>query len=194
MHQCVVVAPNGAIRESMALILKSWGVDSILLESLGELHDTLSTIPVCGILIEISASITASAQHKKETLAFLDLYPAAKFRFIDGKIAILGQSLDEFIDSCLEFQPRVLRKTARNDKYFALYLSADKTFLNDEKTVTINVSTEGYFIYSVREWQIGDRVWLRFLDDAKILQGTVRSVRPWGNNRFLPGIGIKLDS
>lgn len=193
MHQCVVVALSQAIRDSLAQLLKSRGIDAILLSSLADLHETLSTIPAAGILIELSASITASAEVKKSTQQFLDLYPSAKFRFLDDQVLIVGQSLEEFVADCLDFHPRVLRKSPRNDKFFALYLSPEKSFQHEEKTVTINASPEGYFVFSVREWQIGNPVWLRFLDDPNILHGTVRSLRPWGNNQFLPGIGIKLD-
>jgi hypothetical protein len=193
MHQCVVVALNQATRDSLAHILKSRGIDSVLLASLGEMHETLSTVPTAGILIELTASITASQVDKRAMQEFLDLYPSAKFRFVDDKVLIVGQSLEEFVEDCLDFQPRVLRKSIRKDKFFALYLSPEISFRHEEKTVTINASAEGYFIYSVREWQIGNPVWLRFLNDSKIQHGTVRSLRPWGNNQFLPGIGIQLD-
>jgi hypothetical protein len=158
------------------------------------LHHTLATTPVTGILLELSASIAATANEKKTSLELMDLFPSAKFRFLDGQVLIVGMTLEEFIEVCREFKPRILRKSERKNMYFALYLSDDKTFMHEEKTVTINVSTEGYFIFSVREWQVGNRVWMRFLDDDAILAGTVRSLHPWGNNKFLPGIGIKLDS
>jgi hypothetical protein len=193
MHQCVVVALSDATRNSLAHILKSRGIDSVLLASLADLNETLSNIPVSGILIELSSFIIASPQDKKVTQELLDLYPSAKFRFLDGQVLIVGKTLEEYLEECRLFPPRLLRKFPRKNIFVALYLSTDPTFLHAEKTVTINVSTEGYFVFSVGEWQIGDHIWLRFLDDDAILHGTIRSLQPWGNNQFLPGIGIQLD-
>ena len=78
-------------------------------------------------------------------------------------------------------------------RYLAVHRSADGKFEDAEKVVTANVSDHGCFVYSIREWSAGDRVWLRFLGDEADICGTVRSWRPWGNNKTMPGIGIKLD-
>jgi hypothetical protein len=74
-----------------------------------------------------------------------------------------------------------------------VHLSADAKFENAEKVVTTNISDRGCFVYSIRKWTTGDRVWLRFLGDDEDICGTVCSWRQWGNNKAMPGIGIKLN-
>jgi Tfp pilus assembly protein PilZ len=74
-----------------------------------------------------------------------------------------------------------------------VYLSADETFQDAEKTTTANMSDSGCFVVSTREWDIGGRVWLKFLGNEIAVCGTVCSMQPWGNNQFLPGIGIEVD-
>ena len=82
MHQCVVVALNQATRDSLAHILKSRGIESVLLASLADLNVTLSTMPARHPHRTLP-SITASPQDKKATQELLDLYPSAKFRFLE---------------------------------------------------------------------------------------------------------------
>ncbi len=82
----------------------------------------------------------------------------------------------------------------RKVSYLAVYLSADESFEDAEKVVTTNISPSGCFVYSAREWEPGSRVWLIFFGDEAVVCGTVCSSLPWGNNKLLPGIGIRLDT
>jgi len=194
MHNCVVVAHSEATRDFLALSLKSKGMNAVLLASLAELPGALEAAAVCGILLELTSAIKASAQEKRITQDFVELYPSAKFRLAADQVLIVGETLDGFVDRCLKFEPRWARKFPRVAKYLAVYISADETFMDSEKTVTTDASEGGYFVYSSREWRIGTRVWLRFPGHKVALRGTVRSFRPWGNNEWLPGIGIELDT
>ena len=82
----------------------------------------------------------------------------------------------------------------RESKFLAVYLSADETFADAEKVVTSNVSDRGCFVYSARQWALGSRVWPRFPGVEGVFCGNVCSIRPWGNNKFLPGVGVSLDT
>jgi hypothetical protein len=193
MKTCVVIAINKTIREFVAGLLKSMEIDAVLLASLGELRPTLEKVPVCGILLELTTVITASASDKRDTQESLDLYPTAKFRFAGDQVLILGGTLEQFVSRCGQFAPRKIRKGARETRFLAVYLSADETFQDAEKTTTANMSDSGCFVVSTREWDIGGRVWLKFLGNEIAVCGTVCSMQPWGNNQFLPGIGIEVD-
>jgi hypothetical protein len=166
----------------------------VLLASLAELPAALDATPACGILLELSTAITALPQHKKAAQELLERYPTAKFRFAGGQVLIVGESLNGFVDRCSQFEPRVTRRTARKEMYLALFLSADETFEDAERVVTFNVSDGGYFVFSVREWAVGDRVWLRFFGDESTICGSVRSFQRWGNDQVFPGIGIKIEA
>jgi hypothetical protein len=194
LKRCVVVARSDATRDFLADSLKSMGMDAVLLASPEELRGTLEVVPVCGILLELTSAITASVQDKKAIQEFFELYPSAKFRLVNYQVLIVGETLDGFVCRCRQFEPRLIRKSPRKDSYLAVYLSADETFKDAEKVVTVNVSNGGYFVYSVREWRVGSHVWLRFPGDEAIIRGTVRSFRPWGNNKLLPGAGIEVDA
>jgi hypothetical protein len=194
MRTCVVVALSEATRGFIAEQLESMGMGSVLLASLGELPATLDVTPACGILLELSTAITALPQHKKAAQELLEHYPLAKFRFANGQVLIVGENLHGFVDRCLQFEPRVTRKVARKERYLARSLSADETFEDAERVGTFNVSDGGYFVFSAREWTVGDCVWLRFFGDEATIRCTVRSYRPLGNDKFFPGIGIKIEA
>ena len=195
MMMCVVVAPSPDARNCIGSLLQARGMEVTLLASLEELPAILKTIPVCGILLEAMPSISSPRKGTESIHELVDLYPFATFRLAGKKVLVLGkaESLEEFVEQCRRFTPRVVRREARTIMHLAIHLSADNTFKDAEQTVTINVSNIGCFVYSIRKWTIGNRVWLRLLGDDLAISGTVCSWQPWGNNKLLPGIGIELD-
>jgi hypothetical protein len=194
MKTCVVIANLEETRDFMVAALKTRGLDAVSRASLGELRNTLETVPACGIMLELATAITASAPVKKDTQELFELYPFAKFRLADNEALILGETFDSFALKCGQFEPRKIRKYPRKSKYLAVYLSADEAFKEVERVVTANMSDCGCFVFSAREWELGSRVWLRFPGYESVFCGNVCSVRPWGNNKFLPGIGVMLDT
>lgn len=194
MKTCVVIALDEQTRDFLAVSLQALEMEAVLLTSLGELRDTLEKVPVCGILLELATAVRASAQDKQDTAEMLELYPFVKFRVLGAEVRIAADTLPGFVERCRQFDPRTIRRSARHVRYLAVYLSADDTFLDAEKVVTADVSAGGCFVYSVREWKRGNRVWLKFPGGDAVACGTVCSSRAWGNNQFLPGIGIQLDA
>jgi hypothetical protein len=144
--------------------------------------------------LELATAITTPTWLKESTRELFELYPFAKFRVAGSQALIIGDTLDSFASKCREFEPRRIRASVRESKSIAVYLAADETFVDAEKVVTINISDGGCFVYSAREWALGSRVWLRFPNVEAVFCGTVCSMRPWGNNKLLPGIGVKLDT
>ena len=192
--KCVVVALSEEVRTAVAAQLKSLGVDATLVASADELTAVLENIPACGILLEAITSIKASPHAKSAIQELSEFYLFGKFKLAEREVLILGkESLQSFVQECQQFNPRTLRKDTRQSAYLAVHLCADAKFEDAEKVVTTNVSDHGCLVYSIREWNAGDRVWLRFLGDDQDICGTVCSWRQWGNNKTMPGIGIKLD-
>jgi hypothetical protein len=168
-------------------------METVALSSLSQLRRFLETVPVCGILLEVTTLVLSDALTKEETHDLFDLYPTAKFRMTGGKVLMPGETPQTFVARCREFEPRMIRKEDRETKFIAVYLSASETFEDAEKTITINVSEHGMFVFSSRTWRIGDRVWVKTHDEAGVISAVIRSVKPWGDSKGIPGLGLETD-
>ncbi|MBI2355384.1 MAG: PilZ domain-containing protein [Deltaproteobacteria bacterium] len=195
MPKFVVVANSEAVIKTITDVLQADGADAIALSSLAELPAILREVPVNGILLDLVTSAKATAQEKRETNELIQLYPHAKTKVIDHEVKILGNSssFQHFIQECRSFTPRVIRRGSRQVRFIGFLLSTDSDFTDADKTVTLNISDDGCFVYSTGEWKAGDRVWLRFSENECVVQGVVRWWQPWGNNKRMPGIGIRFE-
>lgn len=189
----MVVAKNEDTRAFVAASLQSKGVDALLLASLSDLTRTLQDNSVNGILLELTTLVTASQADKQVVQEVLEFFPNAKFKVADNDLRVLSHSLEDFVAECNRFKARPIRRCPRKERVLAVYLSADESFEHAEKAVTANISASGIFVYSPHDWNIGERVWLRFPENDVVLSGVIRTFHSWGNNRYIPGIGIKLD-
>jgi Tfp pilus assembly protein PilZ len=75
-------------------------------------------------------------------------------------------------------------------------LSENKEFSAEhcERTVTVDLSREGCFVFSVRDWKPGDSAWftIKELRDNTPICGLVRWCLKWGEGMRVPGIGLKF--
>lgn len=151
-------------------------------------------VPIGGILLELMTSIQSSPEEKEASNEFARVYPFARFRLVGRDIRILGEgnSLEAFAQRCRNFNPRTLRRDIRISRHLAVYLSRDPGFEDSEKAVTINVSEGGCFVYTSREWKIGDYVWLRLPAEEITIAATVCFWRAWGH-KGTPGIGVRFN-
>lgn len=195
MPVLVIVAKNEYSLRTIASAVQAEGMTTFTSRSLAELPAILRESPISGILLDLVTSAKSTAQEKQETNDLLQLYPYAKVKVMEAGVRMLGdsRSLQQFIADCRVFPARTIRKAKRQIQYISALLSADDGFSAAEKTVTLNISDEGSFVYSANDWKVGDRVWMRFTENDCIVRGTVRWLQPWGNNKRLPGIGIKFD-
>ncbi|HXE94856.1 MAG TPA: PilZ domain-containing protein [Dongiaceae bacterium] len=195
MTMVVVIANNEKKRKAIIKALENEGGSSIELSSLAELQAILKEVPVCGIILDLITSTKATAQEKLETNSLIQLYPNLKVKVIEDNLITLGNgmSMRKFVQDCQAFKPRTIRKSIRRDRHIAFLLSADSKFTVAEKVVTLNISDDGCFIYSTNDWRVGDRVWLHFIDNECVMSGIVCWWQPWGNNKKMPGIGIRFD-
>ena len=193
MGTCVVVARKEEVRTFVAASLQSMGMDALLLASLGDLTQALKDNSVNGILLELTTMVTASPHDKQASQEVIEFFPNSKFKVADNAVRLLSQSFEGFVADCLRFKARPIRRLVRKERVLAVYLSTDPSFEHAEKTVTVNLAPIGCFIYSPKNWKIGDRVWMRFPENEIVMSGIIRTWHAWGNNRLIPGIGIELD-
>jgi hypothetical protein len=191
----VVIANDSEKQNLLAAQLEGEADQIIALSSLADLPELLINTAVSGILLDLVTSTRAGSAEKEATNELIQLYPHLKFKVVNNDIIILGgtDSLQQFARECRKFKERKIRRGPRKVRHIAFIISADSSFEIQEKTVSLNISDNGCFVYSTNEWKAGDTVWLRFADNDRVIRAKVCWWQPWGNNKKMPGIGIEFD-
>jgi len=203
----LLVVENGEARIAYAKALMELQVTLECVPSVNELHRVLPRTSFNGILLDSAVMNSASCSEKAFIHDLLQIFPSVRLRFDPEtkKIGVLyfGQLYDEaatlqqFIESqCRGFMPRVIRDCERVDLNFNVLLSRNPDFTDAQvlKTNTMNVSTEGCFIYTPDRWKAGDVAWLKFMElvDPAPIGIEVRWIKEWGKTLGIPGIGVRF--
>ncbi len=161
-----------------------------------------------GIVIDIPTKIQAMNRHKDLVSSILDRFPVIQVNQEkeSGRIRALlyGQhtrhgELEELIrEACLSRPPRRFRATRRHPIHFNLLLARSRRFEagETERTVTLNVSPDGCFIFTTARYQQGQQVWIRIMelyDKTPMACGVIHK-RKWGAEMAIPGIGVCFQS
>lgn len=194
MSTCAIVSQNTEMQCTVAAAVQSLGINTTIFSSVPDLVQFARETRISGILFELATFLRSSPAEKSMVQELTEIYPCAKFKLIDDTIIIPCKDLKQFVAECRRFQPRTLRKSSRVVKHLSVYLSTNAGFEQAEQSITINMSDDGYFIYSSRAWSLGDRVWVKFVENDKIISGVVRCWRPWGKDKDVPGVGIDVSS
>lgn len=163
--------------------------------------------PYNGVMIDVPTKIKASKEEKTLVHEILNKFPVIQLKWESksGTIKTLshnqyksGGTLNDFINQeCRSFNPRTIRASVRKNINFNVILANNNNFgeENIEKTITIDVSKEGCFIYSPKKWEIHSNV--RFIineiDDHTPIRGEVMWGIEWGKAMRIPGIGVMFN-
>ena len=159
-----------------------------------------------GIVIDIPTKIKALSDHKDLVYSIIDRFPVIQVNFdrrsrrvralLYGHHERTGCLEDLIRERCWHTPPRKLRSEERKRLHYNVLLSTQRQFNPQTliRTVTIDVSMNGCFLFSVARFQLGALVWMRIMDlyDKTPISGIVRHKRNWGETMRLPGIGVEF--
>jgi hypothetical protein len=191
--------------------LSEVGVACDVAHSFDEMSQLATDNSYNGFLIDILTLVRCSKEEKVIAYECINLFPVMRVKWEARhkkiKLSPLEQSFSPdtesalrfFIESrCKDFPARSLRRSPRRQVNLNLYYSTDPGFPaeNTQKSFTINLGTNGLFLYSMQEFLQGDTVWIRFLEfaDQTPIPATVRWSQRWGVTRCIPGAGVKFES
>lgn len=197
---------KGKARQAYVDAIKSTGVEVDIVSSLNELHELLSNGSFNGVMVDLNTKVKASKEEKAMMQNLLEQFPLAQLNFNEktGHVrsfhfgqASGSETLDAFInEECRSFSARQLRLTRRAEENFNVLLIPvdDSLALETDRTVTINVSTGGCFLYFVDGLRIGSRIKMVYqeLEDQTPILGEVRWQILWGKIMQIPGVGIRF--
>lgn len=184
--------------------LESLDVSVDAVTSFKTLENVLLENPYHGVMVDMKTKIKAMKNEKELAYQILNKYPVVQLKLDDetGKIKTLSDgksrhddSLEEFIESdCRNFEARAIRSSPRTGYHFNIMLCKTDDFSerHSDRSITINISKSGCFIFSCMEWELNQQVSFRFtdLEDNTPIQGEVRWFKPWGRSVGIPGIGV----
>lgn len=179
-------------------------VDAV--SSLSELHRRLLETKYNGILIDVRTKMRAAGREKELIHSLLDVFPVVQLNLdkTTGEVRSLffgqskgGESIDDFLkNQCSSFEARSIRSDSRKDLNLNILLSETGNHCEADavRSITLNISKGGCFLYSTREWELQSPVSfiIKELPDPGFIDAEVRWQIPWGSAMRIPGIGIKF--
>lgn len=203
----LLVAEKGDARAAYTDVLRELGVDFDCITSPDEITDVLVGGAYNGLLVDVPTMIRCECENKNRITKIMDRFPVLRLMYNDrfGGIRGLAQGgtirdnrdLREFIrDECAPFEARSIRTSERKEVVFNVLLLKDLDHEDQERTVTVNVSERGCFVYTVNRWEIASPAWLVIneFDDRTPIELKVRWRHEWGREMRLPGIGTSFES
>jgi hypothetical protein len=205
----LLIAEQGLARVAYVEVLHSLDIEVDCIASPDEINGALIDAPYSGLLIDVPTMIRCECGDKNRITRIMDRFPVLRLMYNPkyGGIRGLAQGgtvrdnrdLTEFVLSeCVPFLPRSIRVAQRREIVFNVMLYADLDQLEQggERTITVNVSEHGCFVYSVSDWRVDNLAWIviRELEDQTPIELLVRWQRTWGESMRIPGIGTSFES
>lgn len=200
----ILVCKEGESRQAYLHYTKALGVDVDFVSSFYEFLQSMIKNPYQGLIIDLVTQMKMTVEEKNVSKEILGFFPTIYLKWyadsgsichiFPDKTSTYG-SLEEFINiECQSFTARAVRLNTREMVHFNVLLSNDESMHEKflERTVTINISKGGCFLFSGRDWSSYSTAWLIIteLQDKTPIEGNVHWSVGWGNQMTIPGIGI----
>lgn len=203
----LLVAECGEARAAYLNVLRGLGVEVDCIASPDELGNVLSGNAYNGLLVDVPTMIRCECDDKNRITKIMSLFPVLRLMYNPqfGGIRGLAQggtvrdnrNLSEFVrDECMSFDARSIRLAERKEIVFNVLLFKDLETEKAERTITVDVSESGCFIYTVDRWDTAGSAWMvvNEFDDKTPIELKVRWRQGWGRQMSPPGIGASFES
>lgn len=204
----LLVAQPGDACTLYETALQRSGVQVDTVAAIDTFYSAVTHFAYNGIVIDIPTKIKALSDHKDLVYSILGRFPVIQVNIdprmrriralLYGQHQPTGELEDLIRQHCWHTPPRKLRSEERKPLHYNVLLSTQRQFDPQTliRTVTMDVSLNGCFLFSSARFQIGARVWMRIMDlyDKTPISGIVRHKRNWGEALIVPGIGVEFES
>jgi Tfp pilus assembly protein PilZ len=199
----LLIAQDENARQAYLSALEKCDVQVFVSESYQDLSKEICKHSYHGIILDLQTKMKAINKNKNLAYSLVENFPVCQVKINDqtGDIHCfhhsqkIGDTMLDFINNeCRNFVPRMIRSDTRKEIHFNVILYKYKDDIQPECSVTINISMGGCFIFSAREWKVGDDLWIQIkeLSDKELISGQIRHVSRWGESMRIPGIGVEF--
>jgi len=200
----LLISSNANERKIYESAIRALDVNVTVVPSLKGLSEEVKDLFLNGVVMDMSTKIMALKNDREFIYTTLRKFPVVYLTLgkETGKIRLFypgqppGATLKDFIDrECRTFAPRRLAHHIRKELHFNVLLSRYPEMADCEKTVSVDVSEGGCFIFSAQEWVMGDMAWLKIpeLGHPDPIGARVKRCVRWGEGMQVPGIGLQFD-
>ena len=204
----LLIVRHGAARDRYRREIGRTGAHIDTAAKIEDVQGALTQSAYNGIVIDIPTKIQAMNRHKALVNSILERFPVIQVNQEKGsgriRALLYGRNrrqgdLQALIrEACLGRPPRRLRAAKRHPIHFNLLFWREPHDESEaiERSVTINVSRGGCFVYTTARFQEGQQVWIRILElnDETPIACEVIYKRKWGDAMAIPGIGVRFKS
>ncbi len=200
----------GPARTAYEKALAAAGAGCLVVGSLREMHERLRSNPCGGLLVDVPTLIKSAGPEKRLAQGILEHYPVLRLRYDTGADEIHGlfygqgtpgegDVVRDFVSlAATTFTPRAMRGEQREDAILnvVIHRAPPGNGTQGERAVTVNASSGGCFLYTCSDYEVGETVWLEFVDlaDRTPVRGRLRWRVEWGKSMSLPGIGVAFEA
>lgn len=202
----ILVSRKGEPEKAYLSELKKIGIKADVVSSFKELFKKMLETPYNGVLVDLMIRIGAPREDKVLVHEVLETFPVITMRW-DTKTGVMstfyygqfksGGTLKDFIDQeCRSFKARKVRSSIRRNFHLNVMMSKNGDFSKENviKTITLNISGGGCFLYNTEDMGGISNVWiiLKELDDKRPIHCEIRWIHAWGETMRIPGLGLKF--
>ena len=203
----LLVAQPGEACSLYEAALHRCGVQLDTVDSIDAFYGAVTHHAYNGLVIDIPTKIKALSDHKDLVYSILDRFPVIQVNrdrrngciraLLYGHHERTGPLERLIREACWHSPARKLRAEERKRLHYNVLLSTKPHFDPQTliRTVTMDVSRNGCFLFSSARFQVGARVWIRIMDlyDKTPIRCVIRHKRKWGEAMAIPGIGVKFE-
>jgi len=199
----LLIAQDDPDRQAYLSALEKCAVQVFVTESFQDLSMEICSRSYHGIFLDLQTKMKAIKTDKNLVYGLVDNFPVCQLKINDHTREIdcfhysqkFGGTMLDFINNeCRTFVPRMIRADRRKSIHLNVVLYKHKDEIRPEFSATINISRGGCFIFSARQWELGEEVWIRIkeLSDNTLISGQIRHLARWGESMRIPGIGVEF--
>ncbi len=203
----ILVVKDQTRKASYLSLLENFDVHWKVVGSLKDAINAAAEEPHNGVLIDLPLMVRA---HQAIRVGIDDVInglpsgtlnihaPSGEIRLLQrGDRALQCSSIEHFISMCAGVSPKLIFSRKRVHHHYNALLASTPDLREPDRTVCIDISTGGCFLFCVREdVAIDSTVWIKLIgfNDAAPIEAVVRWVREWGTTQTIPGIGVEFQN
>lgn len=203
----ILVCKEGPAKQAYLRETAAIGAEVDTVETFGDLFKAMIMTAYQGVLVDLVTSVRSSREEKGIAQKILDVFPIMQLKWesetntihtISSSQTLQNSTMANFVtQECIPFQPRAIRLNARKYIYFNLLMNKteDLSAANAERSVTVNISKAGCFLFSCQDWSSTNEIWfvINELTDKTPIRGEIRWRQPWGKTMAIPGVGLSFN-